>query len=515
MRKYRKRKNINLIILVVLFLLLITIGYAVYTENLEISGTIHGDINFEVYFMDAWIEDSSKGTVEINTNKDTLTYEANLKYPGDRVLIGVKVKNDSSIAVKLNNFAPTNVSNDSEIKFDYINLDETNEILDAGAVCEYEFVAYWEENSQNTKIEQVSFDIQLDYEQYMPTNDYESLHSHEPIRNLKINYIDENGNQLADSYSLPHLNGYRYSVKTAKINGYIAEENVIEGELNSDTEIDVVYYKTSGNLRYTNIDQNICAVSGIGSYTGTELVIPEEYNGRKVVRINEAAFRNNTKIESVVIPSTIQTLNQYSFSGCTKLKSVTILAENVTDLEKENFLGCTSLTEFIVNNGNASYKAVDGILFSKDLTKLIRYPQGKQGTEYTVPSTVTILETRAIDQNQYLEKIIIPDTVENVGDYAVALLPKLKSLTINAKNIDGLSAFCENYYLTELIIGTNLESMEKGKDVFRKASSKLSSSITMQYLGTRVEWNSIKKASSWRQNSKISAVQCTDGIINF
>lgn len=515
MKKYFKRKNNNLIILIFLFLLLISIGYAVFTEELEISGTISGNVNFKVYFIDAWVEDSSKGTVDINSNKDTLTYTANLSYPGDRVLIGVKIKNDSSIAVKLNDFTPTNIAGNSEIKFDYINLDETNEILDAGAVCEYKFVAYWEENSQSTTIEQVRFDIQLDYEQYTTTKDDESLHSHEPIRNLTINYVDENGNKLVSTYNSSHLNGYRYSIKPNEIEGYTASETLIEGELNNDTEINFVYYKSSGNLKYANIDANTCAVSGIGTCKDTELIIPEEYNGRKVVRINQAAFRNNTKIESVVIPSTIQSIKQYSFSGCTNLKSVTILSDNLENIEDENFLGCTSLEEFIVNSGNASYTAVDGILFSKDLTTLIRYPQGKQGTEYTVPSTVTNIGTRALDQNQYLEKIVVPDTVENVGDYAFAFLPNLKSLTINAKNIDGKTAFCDNFYLTEIIIGTNLKSMLNGKDVFRKVGYNLSSGITIQYLGTKAEWNSIKKDSTWKASSKIVAVECTDETITF
>lgn len=43
------------------------------------------------------------------------------------------------------------------------------------------------------------------------------------------------------------------------------------------------------------------------------------------------------------------------------------------------------------------------------MKKLIRYPPGKRDTEFVVPNTVVDIELRAIDQNQYLEKLTIND----------------------------------------------------------------------------------------------------------
>ena len=79
-------------------------------------------------------------------------------------------------------------------------------------------------------------------------------------------------------------------------------------------------------------------------------------------------------------------------------------------------------------------------------------------------------------------------------------MPKLKSLTINLENINGTSALCDNYYLTELVIGSNLKNMKNGKDVFRKAGRDSGTKITIKYDGTKAQWNSIVKATNWKDS---------------
>ena len=227
--------------------------------------------------------------------------------------------------------------------------------------------------------------------------------------------------------------------------------------MEEDTEISITYSTVSQKLSYTNIDSKTCKVTGVGKCQDTNIVIPEEYNGRMVTEIRESAFRNNTKIESVTISRNIDILGQYSFSGCTNLKKITIYSDNLEEIGKENFIGNVSFEEFEVNSENRNYKTIDGILFSKDDTKIIRYPQGKKDKEYTIPTTVKEICIRAIDQNQYLEKLTILDNVESVGDYAVALLPKLNTLIVNAKTFNGIGAFCENYYCTNIEIGSNVK----------------------------------------------------------
>lgn len=242
MKKFCRRKNSASYwtILILIILLITSIGYAIFTEELEINGIVSGNANFKVYFIDAWAEDNTKGTATINTQQgsDTVTYTANLSYPGDRVLIGTKIKNESSVAVKLNDFTPTNISNNSDIKFDYIDLDGIDEILGAGEICDYEFVVYWGENSENANPTQVTFEIQLDYEQYTESNitsDVTTLHSHwsqngTTVTNGNVTLevgsaiVGYEANSVLDWYVLGVENGKllittNYNVENVRLNG--------------------------------------------------------------------------------------------------------------------------------------------------------------------------------------------------------------------------------------------------------------------------------------------------------
>jgi hypothetical protein len=65
----------------------------------------------------------------------------------------------------------------------------------------------------------------------------------------------------------------------------------------------------------------------------------------------------------------------------------------------------------ILDKGNEAYTSDDGILFDKNMTILIRYPQQKKG-DYTVPDTVIAINYDAFDGCNELTRITIPqDTI--------------------------------------------------------------------------------------------------------
>lgn len=83
--------------------------------------------------------------------------------------------------VKLNDFTPTSIADNSDIKFDYVDLDGVDDILEAGEECDYEFVVYWDLNSTNQAPSDVTFEIQLDYQQYTTAPEVEKLHTHDAV----------------------------------------------------------------------------------------------------------------------------------------------------------------------------------------------------------------------------------------------------------------------------------------------------------------------------------------------
>ena len=79
----------------------------------------------------------------------------------------------------------------------------------------------------------------------------------------------------------------------------------------------------SEGLDMVLISEGEYTVSGIGTCTDTEILIPTTYNGLPVVSVEASAFLNNTAITSVVLPDSITSIGENAFNGCESLTSVT------------------------------------------------------------------------------------------------------------------------------------------------------------------------------------------------
>ena len=112
----------------------------------------------------------------------------------------------------------------------------------------------------------------------------------------------------------------------------------------------------SEGLSYALLDNGTYEVSGIGSFNGTRLNIPPEYNGAPVTQIRKNAFK-----------------------GCRELTEIKI-PKSVTDIRNWAFENCTGLKKFEVDKKNEKYVSIDGVLFTKDKTRIIAYPPVKRGS---------------------------------------------------------------------------------------------------------------------------------------
>lgn len=71
-----------------------------------------------------------------------------------------------------------------------------------------------------------------------------------------------------------------------------------------------------------------------------------EINGvtYKVTKIDDKAFKGNTTVTKVVIPSSVTEIGAEAFSGCKKLTTVSV-PKNITKIGKNAFKGCAKLTK--------------------------------------------------------------------------------------------------------------------------------------------------------------------------
>ncbi len=139
------------------------------------------------------------------------------------------------------------------------------------------------------------------------------------------------------------------------------------------------------------------------------------------------------KVGNFALPDTITSVG-LEFQGLANLTGIAI-PESVTNIEAGAFGGCASLAAITVDTNNLFYSSVDGVLFDKNQTTLIQYPNDKIGN-FALPDTITSigLEFEGLTN---LTGITIPDSVTNIASWA----------------------FYQCFYLTNVTIGNNVTSI--------------------------------------------------------
>ncbi|MBQ7962387.1 MAG: leucine-rich repeat protein [Clostridia bacterium] len=158
-------------------------------------------------------------------------------------------------------------------------------------------------------------------------------------------------------------------------------------------------------LTYTITDGEVTITDCDNSVSGA-IVIPDTIEGFPVTKLENSPFNNCSEITSVTFPDSIQFSSFPVFSYCSKL------------------------SEIIVYPDNPNYSTHDGVLFNKDKTRLIQYPMAKEGTQYTIPGTVTEIWYCAFRQCNNLTDITVTDNVIKIYDSAFYGCENLKNIII-------------------------------------------------------------------------------------
>ena len=127
-----------------------------------------------------------------------------------------------------------------------------------------------------------------------------------------------------------------------------------------------------------------------------------------------------------------------------------------------------------------------------------------------IPDNIKRIDSNAFDSCEVLTNVTIPDSVIDISDYAFPYCVSLKSITIPGDVINiGNYAFycCES--LIDITIPDSVVSI--GKYAFGYCISLTS----INYTGTKEQWNKIKLEELWKRKSAIKTIHCTDGDIKL
>ncbi len=186
--------------------------------------------------------------------------------------------------------------------------------------------------------------------------------------------------------------------------------NYVNGVCTRCTAADESYGSAGLTYRYWDYG-DAYIVTGKGTCTDANLIIPAFHDGKPVKSIDSLAFENCDFITSVTIPEGVTNIGA-AFQLCSNLSVVNIPA-SVTNVDNA-FFGCPSLTNINVAENNQTFKTIDGNLYSKDGKTLIRYATGKTNTSFTVPSHVTTIEAYAFQSSTHLTNLTIPVSVTRI-----------------------------------------------------------------------------------------------------
>ena len=160
-----------------------------------------------------------------------------------------------------------------------------------------------------------------------------------------------------------------------------------------------------------------------------------------LTNIGNEAFFSCTALANLIIPDSVKSIGERALFNCSSLQSINI-PHSVTSIGYRAFTYCSALSDINVDRDNQYYTRVDGVLYSKDMTELIRYPMGKIGTSYIVPEGVKSIGDTAFVHCEVLESITLPEGLTDICDEAFYGCKVLASMIIpGSVRIIGKDAF--------------------------------------------------------------------------
>ena len=151
--------------------------------------------------------------------------------------------------------------------------------------------------------------------------------------------------------------------------------------------------------------------------------------------LTDEAFKGCYALESLSLPSELQTIGYMALADCKNLQSIHV-PSSVTDIDDSAFENCRSVTSITFGDAlqSAPQLRSTGSTSNSQLRRI-----GNWGfynchnlQNLIIPEGVEEIGTAAFYGCTYLEELSLPSSVQSIGDNCFALASKLAKITVNA-----------------------------------------------------------------------------------
>ncbi len=199
------------------------------------------------------------------------------------------------------------------------------------------------------------------------------------------NYNCYSGNVVIPEYV--SYNGEKYIIISIDSYAFHKCENLISITIpNSVTSIGGNAFSDCISLTSVEIPSEVTEIGPRAFSNCVGLTSVVFSNG--VTKIGYEAFSGCISLLPCIIPSSVRIIEDGVFIHCSSITSI-IIPNSVIEIGNYVFRGCTRLSQINVNEDNQNYASIDGVLYDKNITKLICCPAGTNLTSILIPNSVT------------------------------------------------------------------------------------------------------------------------------
>lgn len=167
----------------------------------------------------------------------------------------------------------------------------------------------------------------------------------------------------------------------------------------------------------------------------TDVVIPETYKGKSVVKIENGAFDDCKNVLSLVIPDSVTEVEINALNGLRNLQKLTapaVALSSVSKIQKIDTLIVTS-GEAIAENAVSGWDYLKSVTLPDTLKTIgdLGFAHCELLEQISLPEGLTSIGANAFYNCASIEQFNLPDSVESIGNYAFGKCASLETVSLS------------------------------------------------------------------------------------